>query len=152
EILGWAWNEKGGFLATSFGGSSVDASLLLLPELQFITADDPCFTGTLRAIERDLKRGGYIFRYCEEDDFGMPENAFLVCTFWYIDALAACGRRDEARSLFEKMLERRNPHGLYAEHLDPVTGELWGNFVQTYSMVGLINSAVRLSKSWERAF
>ncbi|HWK53934.1 MAG TPA: glycoside hydrolase family 15 protein [Hyphomicrobiales bacterium] len=152
KILTSAWNEKGAFLATSFGGSSVDASLLLLPELHFITADDPYFAGTLRAIERDLKHGGYIFRYREEDDFGMPENAFLICTFWYIDALVACGRRDEARGLFETMLERRNPHGLYAEHLDPTTGELWGNFVQTYSMVGLINSAVKLSQSWEAAF
>lgn len=152
EILAQAWNEEGGFLATSFGGSSLDASLLLLPELQFIEASDPKFLGTMAAIERELKRGDYIFRYCEEDDFGVPENAFLVCTFWYIDALAATGRMEEARDLFERLLERRNPHGLYAEHVDPFTGELWGNFVQTYSMVGLINSAVKLSRPWESAF
>ena len=152
EILERAWNEEGGFLAASFGGDTLDASLLLLPDLQFITATEPTFVGTVAAIERDLRRGDYIFRYCEEDDFGVPENAFLVCTFWYIDALAAMGRTAEARVLFEKMLEHRNTHGLYAEHVDPVTGELWGNFVQTYSMVGLINSAVRLSQSWETAF
>jgi GH15 family glucan-1,4-alpha-glucosidase len=152
EILERAWHEEGQFLASSFGGKSLDASLLLLPALQFVAADDPRFAGTMAAIERELRRGDYVFRYCEEDDFGVPENAFLVCTFWYIDALVACGRRSEARALFEKMLARRNPHGLYAEHLDPFTGELWGNFVQTYSMVGLINSAVRLSQSWESAF
>jgi len=72
-----------------------------------------------------------------------------VCTFWYIDALAALGRRDEARALFESLLARRNPVGLLSEDIDPASGTLWGNFPQTYSMVGLINSAVRLSKSWE---
>jgi GH15 family glucan-1,4-alpha-glucosidase len=72
-----------------------------------------------------------------------PENAFLICTFWYINALSALGRRDEARALFERLLASRNRHGLLAEHIDPRTGELWGNFVQTYSMVGLINSAIR---------
>jgi pentatricopeptide repeat protein len=86
------------------------------------------------------------------DDFGAPETAFNVCTFWYIDALAAAGRRDEARALFENMLTRRNAVGLLSEDLAPATGELWGNFPQTYSMVGLINSAMRLSRSWEEAF
>jgi GH15 family glucan-1,4-alpha-glucosidase len=93
-----------------------------------------------------------VFRYSEPDDFGVPRNAFVVCTFWYIDALAELGRREEARALFETMLACRNAHGLLAEHIDPHTRELWGNFVQTYSMVGLINSAVRLSLPWEEAF
>jgi GH15 family glucan-1,4-alpha-glucosidase len=75
-----------------------------------------------------------------------------VCTFWYIDALAALERKEEARALFESMLACRNRHGLLAEHLDVRTRELWGNFVQTYSMVGLINSAMRLSIPWEAAF
>lgn len=152
EILARAWNPKLGVLGASFGGDGLDASLLLLPELHFLPADDPRFRATLDAIGKDLKRGDYIFRYSEEDDFGVPQNAFLVCTFWYIDALAATGRKEEARALFESMLEKRNPHGLLAEHIDTTTGELWGNFVQTYSMVGLINSATKLSMSWEKAF
>jgi len=82
----------------------------------------------------------------------IPENAFIVCTFWYIYALAALDRMDEARDLFENLLARRNRHGLLAEHIDPRTGEQWGNFVQTYSMVGLINAAIRLSKRWDCAF
>ena len=106
----------------------------------------------MRAIERELIRGGYVFRYVERDDFGEPANAFLVCTFWYVNALAATGRRDEARAVFERLLARRTRHGLYAEHLDPATGEPWGNFVQTYSMVGLINAAIRLSRRWDSAF
>jgi GH15 family glucan-1,4-alpha-glucosidase len=92
------------------------------------------------------------FRYTQADDFGTPANAFLVCTFWYINALAAIGERDEARRLFEYVLGCRNRHGLLAEHIDPKTNEQWGNFVQTYSMVGLINSAIRLSKRWDQAF
>jgi GH15 family glucan-1,4-alpha-glucosidase len=152
EIIERAFNPKLGIIGASFGGEDLDASLLLLPELHFMSADDPRFRATLAAIEKDLKRGDYIFRYSGEDDFGVPQNAFLVCTFWYIDALAATGRRDEARALFEALLARRNPHGLLAEHIDTSTGELWGNFVQTYSMVGLINSATKLSLPWEEAF
>jgi GH15 family glucan-1,4-alpha-glucosidase len=86
------------------------------------------------------------------DDFGAPDNAFLICTFWYVDALAALGRRDEARELFQATLSRRNRLGLLSEHIDPVSGELWGNYPQTYSMVGMINSATRLSIPWDQAF
>ena len=89
---------------------------------------------------------------CGMPYFGEPENAFLVCTFWYVNALAALDRRDEARALFEKLLACRNRHGLLAEHIDPRSGEQWGNFVQTYSMVGLINAAIRLSVRWDQAF
>jgi len=130
----------------------LDASLLRLNELCFLTDDDPRFAATVRAIGRELKSGDFIFRYMEADDFGTPQNAFLVCTFWYINALAAIGDREEARALFEKVLACRNRHGLLAEHIDPRTREQWGNFVQTYSMVGLIGSAVRLSKRWDQAF
>ena len=76
----------------------------------------------------------------------------MVCTFWYIYALAALGRVEEARVLFEHLISKRNLHGLLAEHIDPRTGDQWGNFVQTYSMVGLINSAIRLSRRWDSAF
>ena len=152
EILERSWNEKLGVIGASFGGEGMDASLLLLPELHFLSADDPRFRATMAVVEKELKQGDYVFRYSEEDDFGVPQNAFLVCTFWYIDALAATGRKEEARDLFSAMIARRNPHGLLSEHIDPKTGELWGNFVQTYSMVGLINSAVKLSLPWEKAF
>jgi GH15 family glucan-1,4-alpha-glucosidase len=147
-----AWNGQRNAFVSTFGGNAMDASLLLLAELDFLDAADPRFASTVAAVEQDLLRGDYIFRYVEKDDFGEPENAFLVCTFWYVNALAAVGRRDEARALFEKLLASRNDHGLLAEHIDTRTGELWGNFVQTYSMVGLINSAIRLSVRWDQAF
>ena len=141
---------RGGFTET-FGGDTVDASLLLLHELGFVAPRDPRFLGTLRAVENALKRGGFLFRYTGRDDFGVPRTAFIVCTFWYIGALAATGRRAEARELFEAMLARRNHLGLLSEDIDPATGELWGNFPQTYSMVGLVDSAMRLSKGWDEA-
>ncbi len=138
--------------AATFEDEETDASLLLLEQLGFVAADDPRYLGTLAAVERNLKRGDYLYRYAVPDDFGVPKTAFNICTFWYIDALAAVGRTEEARSLFENMLSKRNSVGLLSEDLDPITGELWGNFPQTYSMVGLINSAMRLSRSWEEAF
>ena len=145
------WSEKRQSFASTAGGQEMDASLLLIADLGFVAPNDPRFDGTVRAIESELMRGDYVFRYVEQDDFGVPQNAFMVCTFWYVNALAALGRRDEARALFEKLLACRNRHGLLAEHVDVRTGEHWGNFVQTYSMVGIISSAIRLSMRWDIA-
>jgi GH15 family glucan-1,4-alpha-glucosidase len=147
-----AWNPKLKSFVAVFDGKIMDASLLLLAELGFLRADDPRFASTVAAVERELKRGDFIFRYSVPDDFGVPENGFLVCTFWYIDALVALGRREEARALYEATLARRNRLGLLSEHIDPHTGELWGNYPQTYSMVGLITSGMRLSIPWDQAF
>ncbi len=152
EICARAWDERQQSFTESFGRPEMDASLLTLHELGFLPADDPRFRGTLNAIEGQLRRGRFLFRYGAADDFGLPENAFNICTFWYINALAAIGRREEARELFENMLAHRNPLGLLSEDIDPATGELWGNFPQTYSMVGIINAAMRLSRPWEEAF
>jgi GH15 family glucan-1,4-alpha-glucosidase len=148
-ILDKAFDPSLNSFTETWGGSRIDASLLTLVDFGFVAADDPRFLGTLDAVERNLKRGPYVFRYVDDDDFGTPHSAFNICTFWYIDALAAVGRRAEAREIFNTMLERRNPLGLLSEDLDPETGELWGNFPQTYSMVGIIQSAMRLSRSWE---
>lgn len=144
-----SWNAELNAFTAAMDGDSLDASLLLMPRLGFLQADDPRFAGTVAAIERQLKHGDFVYRYVERDDFGFPENAFLVCTFWYIEALAAMGaaRREEARVLFEKVLSARNRHGLLAEDLDPRTLEQWGNFPQTYCMAGIIDCAVALADS-----
>jgi GH15 family glucan-1,4-alpha-glucosidase len=142
--------RRNAFVATA-DGDTLDASLLLLAELGFVVPADPRFAGTVEAIGRELKRGDYIFRYVEDDDFGAPQHAFVVCSFWYANALALIGRKDEARAMFERLLACRTRLGLLAEHLDTATGEPWGNFVQTYSMVGLITSAIRLSGPWDGA-
>lgn len=147
-----AWNGERTSFVSTFEGDAMDASLLLLAEVGFLDPADARFASTVAAVETDLRRGDFIFRYVEKDDFGEPENAFLVCTFWHVNALATLGRRNEARALFEKLLACRNKHGLLAEHIDLRNGEQWGNFVQTYSMVGLINAAIRLSIRWDQAF
>ncbi len=142
-----SWNEKLNAFTATMEGDSLDASLLLMPRLGFIEPHDPRFVGTVAAIERHLKHGDFVYRYIERDDFGFPENAFLVCTFWYIEALASMGddRRKEARVLFERVLSARNRHGLLAEDLDPRTLDQWGNFPQTYCMAGIIDCAVALA-------
>ena len=151
SIVKAGWNEQRGAFVESSGDDALDASMLTLCDLGFLTADDPRFASTVDAIGNELKRGPYLFRYAKADDFGVPENAFNICTFWYIGALASLGRSEEAREMFENMLSRCNSLGLLSEDLDPVSGELWGNFPQTYSMVGIINGATRLSRSWEEA-
>jgi len=139
-----------GWVSGAFEAEVVDASVLLLPQIGLLSATDGRFLRTLEVVEQRLLKNGFLLRYNEADDFGVPETAFVVCTFWYIDALAAAGRQDEARELFTHLLARRNNAGLLSEDIDPLTGELWGNFPQTYSLVGLILSAHRLSRSWEQ--
>jgi len=143
-----AWDAGRGSFMDSFGGSDVEAGLLLMAEVGFLPADDPRFAGTVSMVEKRLRRGRHLFRYAAADDFGVPSTAFNVCTFWYIDALARIGRADEARELFEFMLASRNHVGLLSEDIGPESGEHWGNYPQTYSLVGIINAATRLSAGW----
>lgn len=148
-ILERAWNgEKGSFVSV-FGGSELDASLLLMAETGFIAPNDPRFLATVAACEKTLRFGNHLYRYRAPDDFGAPETAFTACTFWLIDALVRTGRQAEAREIFNDILARRNHLGLLSEGVHVESGELWGNFPQTYSMVGLINAAMALSRSWE---
>jgi len=143
-----AWRPDTNRLSATFGGDDLDASLIQLLELRFLAPDDPRFLGTLAAVEAGLRRGSNMLRYASEDDFGVPHTAFNVCTFWLIEALHFTGRDDDARVLLEEMLSRCTPAGLLSEDIDPVSGELWGNYPQTYSLVGMINCAVLLSKPW----
>lgn len=137
-----------GRFGASFGGQELDASLLQLVDLGFLEPHDARQVATFDAIERDLKKGPYLFRYVEPDDFGEPETAFNFCTFWFIEALHQNGRNAEARQIFEQMLSRRTHAGLLSEDIAIETDELWGNYPQTYSLVGIINCAVLLSRSW----
>jgi GH15 family glucan-1,4-alpha-glucosidase len=146
-----AWNEKLGYFVDAYDGENLDASLLLLANIGFIEATDPRFIATVDAIGAALGRGDYLFRYIAPDDFGTPDTAFNICTFWYIEALAATGREAQARAMFENMLSKRNALGLLSEDLAPGSGEHWGNYPQTYSLVGLIQAAMRLSRRWEEA-
>jgi GH15 family glucan-1,4-alpha-glucosidase len=139
--------EEGRFGA-SFGGTELDASLLQMVDLGFLDPMDPRQVATFNAIEKDLKKGPYLFRYVIPDDFGEPETAFNFCTFWFIEALHQNGRDEEAREIFEQMLSRRTHAGLLSEDISLGDDELWGNYPQTYSLVGIINCAILLSRSW----
>jgi len=149
EAEAWVENgEAGGHYGASFESDYLDASLLQMVELRFLAPGNPRFLSTFAAVEEQLRRGDFMLRYAAEDDFGAPETAFNVCTFWLIEALHLVGRSDEARGLFATMLSHTTASGLLSEDLDYVTGELWGNFPQTYSLVGVINCAGLLSKPW----
>jgi GH15 family glucan-1,4-alpha-glucosidase len=144
-----AFDAKRGSFMDSFGGTDVEAGLLLMAEVGFVPANDARFAGTVGEIEKRLRRGRHLFRYAAADDFGIPTTAFNICTFWYIDALARIGRAEEARELFEGMLASRNHVGLLSEDTGLEDGQHWGNYPQTYSLVGIINVAMRLARGWE---
>jgi GH15 family glucan-1,4-alpha-glucosidase len=150
EQCAWVPGEGNGdgFFGASYETPYLDASLLQLVDLRFLAPDDPRMQATFRRIETDLRRGEHMLRYATEDDFGAPETAFNICTFWLIEALHMARRDEEARTLFASMLGHMTRSGLLSEDMDFETGELWGNFPQTYSLVGVINCAGLLSKSW----
>lgn len=152
-IMERIWDEQQQTFIAVLSGESrqVDACLLLLAELGFVKSSDSRFIKTVEKIGQVLMKNGFLYRYVEKDDFGTPENAFTICSFWYVNALAMIGRKEEARTMFQRLLTYRNHVGLFSEDLDTETGELWGNIPQTYSMVGLINSAIRLSVDWTDA-
>ena len=147
-IEAYAWNEKSGRYAATFGGDELDASLLQLVDVRFSSPDEPRMAATMQAVEEGLRRGPYMLRYALPDDFGEPKTAFNFCTFWLIEALHLSGRSDEARQLFDEMLGRRTKAGLLSEDIAFDGAELWGNYPQTYSLVGLINCATLLSRPW----
>ena len=152
RLLAGAWDDKRRALTGAIGSSDLDASVLLLAEFGLLAPSDPRFRDACEAIGRELARNGRVMRYAADDDFGAPETAFLACNFWYVDALALIGRHEEARERFASILACRNHFGLLSEDVHPETGRLWGNFPQAYSMAGIINTATRLSSSWEEAW
>ncbi len=151
EILTRAWSDKAGAFAGALDSDDLDACVLLLPELGLISAGDPRFTKTLDVVGRELGRNGFMLRYTN-DDFGAAETSFLACQFWYIDALTAAGRVEQAREMLGDLLSRRNAFGILSEDIHPTTGQLWGNLPQTYSMAGIVNSCMNLSRSWAEAW
>lgn len=148
-VEAYGWNEDLQSYVMAFGGDDLDASLLLMAEIGFASGTDPRYRSTVAAIEAQLRQGHHLFRYKTPDDFGAPETAFTACTFWLIDALCRLERHDEAREIFAAVLNQRNALGLLSEGVHVESRQLWGNFPQTYSMVGLINAASKLSRRWE---
>jgi len=139
----------------SYGSKRLDASLLMIPLVGFLPADDPRMIGTVAAIERELVRDGLVYRYTHDDEVsgvdGLPpgEGAFLPCTFWLVDNLARQGRVDEAKALFQRLLDLRSDLGLLAEEWDPKTRRQLGNFPQAFTHVALVNTAFNLDRQVE---
>jgi GH15 family glucan-1,4-alpha-glucosidase len=144
------WNDEVGAITQVAGEPQLDAANLLAVHLGFFEEDDPRAASHVDAIRAALSvNGGLLRRYSTRDDFGEMEAAFTVCSFWLVEALCLIGRMDEARELFERLLSLHNGLGLYSEDILPETLEQSGNFPQTYSHVGLINAAFRLSRRWD---
>jgi GH15 family glucan-1,4-alpha-glucosidase len=154
EVCEKAWNPELGAFVQSYGSDILDASLLTMPIVGFLPPDDPRVVGTVEAVQRHLMRDGMVQRYMQSDDEvdGLPpgEGSFFLCTFWLADALILMGRIDEARELFERLLELRTDLGLLSEEYDTEEKRLLGNFPQAFSHVGLVNTALNLEHA-ERA-
>lgn len=150
QVLAEGFNPDVNAFTQYYGSKDPDASLLMLPMVGFIAANDPKMVGTVDLIRSRLTRDGFIDRYPAQPHVdGLPagEGAFLLCTFWLADNLALQGQFDEARDVFERLLALRNDVGLLSEEYDPVTKRLIGNFPQAFSHVGLINTARNLSQA-----
>jgi GH15 family glucan-1,4-alpha-glucosidase len=134
----------------AYGSKTLDASLLLMPLVGFLPHDDPRIAGTITAIKEQLMANGFVRRYLpDRTKDGLPhdEGVFLACSFWLADNLILQGKRDEAQSLFERLLSLRNDLGLLAEEYDPAAKRQVGNFPQAFTHVALINTALNLTRS-----
>ena len=148
EVLAQGFDSTRMTFTQSYGSTELDASLLLIPQVGFLPADDERVAGTVDAVQRELGLGdGLLLRYRTDGaDDGLPpgEGAFLLCSFWLVDALSMIGRGAEARRIFERLLAIRNDVGLLAEEYDPVAGRMLGNYPQAFSHLGLVASACNL--------
>ncbi len=149
EVLERGWSERKQAFTQSFGSEDLDASALLMPTVGFIDVDDPRFSSTVDAIRRELSVDGLLLRYrTDEDVDGLPEGegVFLACSFWLVSVLAHQGKVEEARELFERLLDLRNDVGLLAEEYDPRAGRMLGNFPQAFTHLALIDAAFVLTE------
>ncbi len=143
EIKERGLSPDGGHLVQAYGSSKMDAALLQA-SLLAMPIDPSVIAGTVGEVERQLREDDYVWRYRGSDNLPGEEGAFLICSFWLVDALLVCERPDEARTLFESLLAKANDLGLYAEEMYPGDGQFLGNFPQAFTHLALINSALLL--------
>ncbi|WP_417290043.1 glycoside hydrolase family 15 protein [Corallibacter sp.] len=146
DIMEHAWNNDVKAFTQSYGSNDLDASVLLMEPYGFIDARDPKYVSTVNAIERELSNDGLLYRYKNQDDFGLPSSSFTICTFWFINSLYKIGEVQKAKRMFDKLLSYSNHLGLFSEDIDFKTKRLLGNFPQAYSHLALIETAINLSK------
>ena len=146
DIMENAWNEDKQAFTQNYQGNDLDASVLLMEDYGFISAEDVKYVSTVKAIEKELMMNGLMYRYKNKDDFGLPSSSFTVCTFWMINSLYKIGEEKKAIKLFNKLLSYSNHLNLFSEDIDFKTKELLGNFPQAYSHLALIDTAITLNK------
>lgn len=150
EVLARGYDSERNTFVQHYDGKALDASLLLMAEVGFLSPEDPRFRGTVEAIERELMEDGLVRRYRSvesEDGLAGEEGTFLVCSFWLADAYTMIGRRNDAEALFERLLSLGNDLGLLAEEYHPRLRRQLGNFPQAFSHIGLINTAYNLRRA-----
>jgi GH15 family glucan-1,4-alpha-glucosidase len=146
DIMDNAWNDKVQAFTQAYNSEDLDASVLLMEPYGFIDAKHPKYVSTVKAIERELCHEGLLYRYKNQDDFGLPSSSFTICTFWFINSLYKIGEEQKAKEQFDKLLSYSNHLGLFSEDIDFETKRLLGNFPQAYSHLALIETAINLSK------
>jgi GH15 family glucan-1,4-alpha-glucosidase len=149
DILKNGWDPELNSFVMAYGSKDLDASNLLMLHYGFLEATDPRIIGTVEASYKKLLREGLVMRYTAKDEFGLPQNAFIVCTFWLINALYITGRKEEARDMFHRIFSCANKFGLLSECVEPATGVLRGNFPQGYSHLALIQTAFLLETDYQ---
>jgi GH15 family glucan-1,4-alpha-glucosidase len=147
EMLARAYSSRRDTFVATYDGDDLDAALLQLPALRFLHPDDPRLHRTVDAIWKDLSRDGWLLRY-RKDEFGQTSVAFILCTFWLVEALSILGRREEAEKIFQRACCALSPLGLLSEDYETTSLRMWGNFPQAYSHVGLIHAAFAASPKW----
>ncbi|GET30842.1 glycoside hydrolase family 15 protein [Prolixibacter sp. SD074] len=146
SILKNAWSEEKQSFTQSYGSEDLDASVLLMESYGFVQASDPRFKSTVLAVQRELEYNGLMYRYKNADDFGEPQSAFTICSFWLVNSLYKSGYKEEARERFNQLLLYSNHLGLFSEDLDFKTKRMLGNFPQAYSHMAMIESAITISE------
>jgi GH15 family glucan-1,4-alpha-glucosidase len=149
EILDRAYDPQLNSLVATYGGKELDASLLQAITLRFLPPSDPAMHGTIDAVVRDLGKSRWLLRYRHDDGLGETTAAFVICTFWLIEALAMVGRVSEAREALARACESLGPLGLMSEDWETASMRMYGNFPQAYSHVGLIHAAFAASPRWD---
>ena len=146
DIMEHAWSDKAQAFTQAYHTEDLDASVLLMEPYGFIDAKHPKYVSTVKAIERELCNDGLLYRYKNQDDFGLPSSSFTICTFWFINSLYKIGEEQKAKDQFDKLLSYSNHLGLFSEDIDFESKRLLGNFPQAYSHLALIETAINLSR------
>jgi GH15 family glucan-1,4-alpha-glucosidase len=142
NVMRNGWDEELNAFTQYYGSKNMDAANLLMEHYGFIEANDPRYISTVLRIKEELLRDGLMYRYINEDDFGLPSSSFTICTFWMIQSLYKIGEREEAKKMFDNVLSYSNTLGLFSEDIDFTSKRLLGNFPQGYSHLALIETAL----------